>query len=221
MRRLSGEPVARILGSKTFWGLDFLLDTATLVPRPETEMLVRRGLEEIAGIDDPALLDLGTGTGCIPVSLLVERADATAMAVDLAPAALAAAKKNAVKHGVANRLTLVGGSWFERVPADARFDLVTANPPYVESGDIPTLATEVRDHDPALALDGGPDGLDGYRAICREAGRYLAPTGTLLLEIGAAQGAAVRSMLAAAGFAAIEIERDLSGLERMIVAKLR
>jgi release factor glutamine methyltransferase len=219
-RRLGGEPVARILGARDFWGRSFRLNDATLVPRPETEMLVRRGLEELAAVATPAILDLGTGSGCIPVALLTERADAEATGVDLSPGALAMAVLNAEAHGVGARLSTLQGSWFEPVPEGVRFHLVTANPPYIESGTLPTLAREVREHDPALALDGGADGLDAYRAIVRDAGRHLMPGGALVMEIGAGQARAVLALLDNAGFGALEVEADLDDLDRMVVAKL-
>jgi release factor glutamine methyltransferase len=219
-RRLAGEPVARIVGRKDFWGLGFALNEASLVPRPETEMLVRRGLEEVANVASPAILDLGTGTGCIPIALLTERADALATAVDLSGEALAMAARNAAAHGVGERLTLLEGSWFAPMPADVRFHLITANPPYIETAAIGSLSREVRDHDPGLALDGGADGLDAYRAIVRAAGRHLMPGGALLFEIGATQAGAVTGLCRNAGFGAPEIERDLSGFERMVVARL-
>lgn len=219
-RRLKGEPVVRILGEKEFWGLSFKLNAATLVPRPDTELLVERGLEVIGALDNARILDLGTGTGCIPISLLTEYSDATATAVDLAAEALEMARYNANRHGVGGRLTALQGSWFEPLEPGQRFDLITSNPPYIESGDIAGLMTEVREHDPLLALDGGPDGLVAYRTIAAEAGRFLAPEGVLLLEIGAAQGAAVSDILAEAGLAQVEVARDLSGHDRMVVAHL-
>lgn len=216
-RRLRGEPVFRILGEKGFWGLSFMLNEATLVPRPETEMLVRRGLELLEARRSRRFLDLGTGTGCIAIALLTELPAATAVAVDLAGAAVAAAQQNAERHGVAERLDLRQGSWFEPLDPDERFDLIVSNPPYIGQGELATLAPEVREHDPALALDGGPDGLDAYRALVMAAPAFLKPGGSLLLEIGYQQGPAVRSLVQAAGFARVTLEKDLAGLDRMVV----
>lgn len=216
-RRLRGEPVFRILGEKGFWGLSFMLNEATLVPRPETEMLVRRGLQLLEVRRSKRFLDLGTGTGCIAIALLTELPGATAVAVDLAGAAVAAAQQNAERHGVAGRLELRQGSWFEPLDPDDRFDLIVSNPPYIGRGELATLAPEVREHDPVLALDGGPDGLDAYRGIIGAAPQYLKPGGSLLLEIGYLQGPAVRSLVQGAGFARVTLERDLAGLDRMVV----
>lgn len=220
-RRLRGEPIDRVLGEKEFWGLKFKLNKKTLSPRPETEMLVARGLEELTGIAEPRLLDLGTGTGCIPIALLTVKSRARAVAIDLAAEAIAAARFNAERHGVAARLETRKGSWFDPIEPSERFDLITSNPPYIETAVIPTLAVEVRHHDPRLALDGGKDGLAAYRAIAGEANLFLKPEGVMLLEIGATQGAKVTAILRAAGFADIAIEPDLAGHQRMIVARLR
>jgi release factor glutamine methyltransferase len=215
-RRSRGEPVARIIGEKAFWGLDFALNEATLVPRPETEMLVRLGLGHLGTWPGPRILDLGTGTGCIVIALLADNPAATAMAVDLSHAALAVARQNAERHGVAARLQLLEGAWFAPVPGGVRFDLIVSNPPYIEHADIASLAPEVKDHDPALALDGGADGLDAYRSIIAAAPPFLVPGGKLLLEIGSAQGAAVSSMMRTAGFDAVGVEKDLAGLDRVV-----
>ncbi|CAN7596115.1 peptide chain release factor N(5)-glutamine methyltransferase [Devosia sp. LjRoot16] len=219
-RRLKGEPVVRILGEKEFWGLSFKLNAATLVPRPETELLVERGLEVIGALDRPRILDLGTGTGCIPISLLTEYSDVTAVAVDLSAEALEMARFNANRHGVGSRFTTLKGSWFDPLEPGERFDLITSNPPYIESGVIAGLMPEVREHDPRLALDGGPDGLAAYRAIAAEAGLFLAAEGVLLLEIGSGQGHTVSDIFVGAGFAEVEVAPDLAGLDRMVVARL-
>ncbi|KQU93324.1 hypothetical protein ASC89_24570 [Devosia sp. Root413D1] len=219
-RRLKGEPVVRILGEKEFWGLSFKLNAATLVPRPETELLVERGLEVIGALDRPRILDLGTGTGCIPISLLTEYSDVTAVAVDLSAEALEMARFNANRHGVGSRFTALKGSWFDPLEPGERFDLITSNPPYIESGVIAGLMPEVREHDPRLALDGGPDGLAAYRAIAAEAGLFLAAEGVLLLEIGSGQGHTVSDIFVGAGFAEVEVAPDLAGLDRMLVARL-
>ncbi len=219
-RRLKGEPVSRIIGEKEFWGLSFKLNDATLVPRPETEMLVQRGLEVVGPLDHPKILDLGTGTGCIPIAMLTEFSDLSAVAVDLSRDALDMARVNAARHGVADRFETRQGSWFDPVEPSERFDLIVSNPPYIESATIETLSIEVREHDPRLALDGGPDGVRPYRAIAREAASFLKPEGVVLLEIGTGQGAAVTDIFAEAGFGAIQVEHDLNEHERMIVARI-
>lgn len=216
-RRLRGEPVVRIIGEKEFWGLPFTLNAATLVPRPETEMLVRWGLEILKGRTHKQMLDLGTGTGCVPIAILTESPSASAVATDLASEAIIAALWNADRHGVAKRFDARHGSWFDPLRVGESFDLITSNPPYVESADIEKLAPEVKDHDPLLALDGGPDGLDAYRIIVGEARHWLKPGGALAVEIGSLQSAAVRRLFIDAGFRDVAMEKDLGGLDRIVV----
>jgi release factor glutamine methyltransferase len=217
-RRLTGEPVARILGEQEFYGLAFGLNAATLVPRPETEMLVDLGLAFLAARPDGNLLDLGTGTGCIAIALLHEASQVRGVAVDLSPEALKMARVNAQRHGIGSRLDLRQGSWFEPIAPAERFDLVVANPPYIESAAIAGLQRDVRDFDPLLALDGGADGLAPYRIIAAQAPHHLSPGGLLAVEIGAGQGAAVAALFAAAGLDDIEIKNDLAGLDRVVIA---
>lgn len=219
-RRLKGEPVSRIIGEKDFWGLSFKLNDATLVPRPETEMLVQRGLEVVGPLDHPRILDLGTGSGCIPIAMLTEFSDLSAVAVDLSKEALDMARVNARRHEVIDRFETRQGSWFDPIEPGERFDLIVSNPPYIESAVIETLMIEVREHDPRLALDGGPDGLRPYRAIARDAAAHLRPEGVVLLEIGTGQGSDVTDIFAEAGFRFVELEYDLAGHERMVVAKV-
>jgi release factor glutamine methyltransferase len=217
-RRLGGEPVARILGHKEFYGLDFVLTGAVLVPRPETEQLVTLGLEAIARLDAPTILDLGTGSGCIAIALLVNAPKARAVATDLSPEALEVARENAGRHGVLDRLELRAGSWCGPLMAAEAFDLVLSNPPYVETEIIGQLPPEVSEHDPALALDGGQDGLTAYRAIAEAIEGHLRPGGMLLVEIGSEQGLEVGALLSNAGFSSIDIRKDLAGLDRVVVA---
>lgn len=215
-RRLAGEPVARILGEQEFYGLGFTLNAHTLVPRPETEMLVDRALAQL-GDGGGRLLDLGTGTGCIPIAILANAPGVTAVAVDLAPEAVAMARRNAERHGVGDRLDVRHGSWFAPLRADERFDLIVSNPPYIETGVIGSLAPEVKGFDPVLALDGGPDGLAPYRHIIATAPRILTPGGWLMVEIGAEQGKSVQSLIELAGFAQVKVEKDLAGLDRVVI----
>ncbi len=215
-RRLRGEPVVRIIGEKEFWGLPFTLNAATLVPRPETEMLVRRGVQVLEGRTHKRVLDLGTGTGCVPIAILSESPSATAVAVDLSSEAIIAAQSNAERHGVARRFDARLGSWFDPVQVGENFDLITSNPPYIERAAIDGLAPEVKDHDPRLALDGGVDGLDAYRAIVEEAIHWLKPGGMLAVEIGSTQAAAVRALFTKAGFEEVSVEKDLAGLDRVV-----
>lgn len=221
-RRLTGESVARIIGEREFYGLPFQLNTATLEPRPETELLVDIALELLP--PGGRLLDLGTGTGCIPVAILANRPDTIAVAVDLSAEALEAARENGARNAVAERLRLLPGSWFEplsltmRVDEKTSFDLIVSNPPYITSAVVETLSPEVRDFDPRLALDGGPDGLAPYRIIAAEAARYLKSGGYVLLEIGYDQGAAVSALLTQSGFSNVSVHQDLNGLDRVVRA---
>lgn len=228
-RRMAGESVARIIGERDFYGLPFRLSPATLEPRPETELLVDLALQALP----PAgrLLDLGTGTGCIPVAILANRPDARGVATDLNPDALSMARENAERNGVALQLAFAQGNWFEALPSPppfsgggrmgapgGDFDIITSNPPYITSAVVETLAPEVKDFDPRLALDGGPDGLAPYRVIAAQAGSYLKPDGKLLVEIGFDQGMAVAGLLDEHGFADILIHKDLNGLDRVVQA---
>lgn len=215
-RRLRGEPVVRILGEKDFYGRPFTLGAATLVPRPETEMLVVRGLELLGGKHHKSILDLGTGTGCIAISILAESPSAQGIAVDLSPEALVTAQHNADRHGVDKRLSLRKGSWFEPLQAGESFDLIVSNPPYIASAEIDGLAIEVREHDPRLALDGGPDGLEPYRAIINAAAGWLKPDGAVLVEIGSTQAIAVTALFIKAGFRDVRVHQDLAGLDRVV-----
>ncbi len=254
-RRLTGESVARVIGEREFYGLPFTLNAATLEPRPETELLVDRAIAALP--QGGRLLDLGTGTGCIPIAVLVNRPDATAVGVDLSAEALEAARVNAGRNGVGERIAFLGGSWFEPLahpppnlprkgggagpglggdPAQGTeahlppcgggregggrgaFHLIVSNPPYIVSAVIPTLSAEVREFDPALALDGGPDGLAPYWVIAAEAPQHLAPGGELLVEIGYDQGVAVTEILARHGWRDIAVHKDLGGLDRVVSA---
>lgn len=216
-RRLKGEPVARIIGHKAFYGLDFTLNAATLVPRPETEMLVDAALSFFAG-KGGRMLDLGTGTGAIPIAVLANAPGVSAVAVDISADAVAAAEDNGARNGVAEQLDLRLGSWFEPIRDGEVFDLIVSNPPYIESAVIETLARDVRDFDPMLALDGGPDGLAPYRVIAAEAKRHLRPGGAVMLEIGADQGESVPALFRAEGFAVDAAQKDLAGLDRVVIA---
>lgn len=209
-RRLDGEPVAYLTGRREFWSLEFEVTPDVLVPRPETELLVERALAAIAGLAHPAVLDLGTGSGAIAVAIAAERPDAAVTATDRSPAALAVARRNAARLAPAN-LRFVEGDWFAPL-AGRRFDAIVSNPPYVAEGD-PALASLARE--PRGALVAGPEGLDALAAIVAGAAQHLAPDGRLALEHGAAQGSAVRTLLAAAGFGAVATFRDLAGHERV------
>jgi release factor glutamine methyltransferase len=222
-RRLGREPVARILGVKEFWGLPFRLNADTLVPRPETETVVEAAIAAI----DPEVLqrgayiaDLGTGSGALLLALLSEWRTATGVGSDISDGALTCARENAAALGLADRAEFVASDYGRALAGP--FDLVVSNPPYVARGDIAALPPEVRDHDPARALDGGTDGLDAYRAIAADARRLLAPGGALVLELGAGQDAAVRALMGANGFTSDSPTRnDLAGIARAVVLRPR
>ena len=185
MRR---EPLAYVLGSREFYGLDFRVTPAVMVPRPETETLVEEALAWARARSAPiTVADVGTGSGCIVVSLAVHLPDARFLATDVSPAALAVAEENARRHGVAGRVRLLPGHLLEPLPGPV--DLVVANLPYIPRGRIDSLQPEVRDHEPREALDGGPDGTDLLRPLLRQAGAYLRPGAALMLEIDEEQGA--------------------------------
>ncbi len=214
-RRAAREPVGRILGHREFWTVDLALNPDTLEPRPDTETVVEAALDAIPDRAAPLrLLDLGTGTGCILLALLAELPNATGLGVDLSPGAVAAAAANAGRNGLEGRARFRTGDWGAGL--DERFDLVVSNPPYIPSADIAGLQPEVRDHDPARALDGGADGLDAYRAIAAQLPGLLVPGGSAALEVGQGQAAAVARLLEAAGLSVTGLFRDLGGVERCV-----
>jgi release factor glutamine methyltransferase len=224
-RRLKREPVARITGLREFYGRRFALGPATLDPRPDTETLVEAALDLVAdkGWQDKPLnlLDLGTGSGAILVTLLAELPRARGVGTDLCPEALRIAAANARVHGVASRASFVAGDWLEAVAG--RFDLILSNPPYLATREIAELSEEVAGYDPHLALDGGPDGLAAYRRIAARASEALAEDGRLLVEIGPAQAGAVADILKEVGLGAEgpgHVRRDLAGRPRVVVARL-
>jgi release factor glutamine methyltransferase len=185
-----------------------------LIPRPETELLVEAALRVLPKDAPSQALDVCTGSGCIAISLAAERPQASLLATDVSPGACALAKENAEALGVAERVTILQGSLFEPVPADARFALIVSNPPYIDSGEIPGLSAEVR-REPHLALDGGPDGLALIRRVVEGARRFLIPGGLLAMEIGETQGAAVRELLQRAGYVDARVEKDLERRDRL------
>lgn len=211
-RRAAREPLSHLTGQRLFWGRAFAVSSAVLDPRPETELLVATALAE----PFTRVLDLGTGSGAILISLLADRPAATGVGVDLSPAALAVARKNAEALGVAERSTWVESDWFAGV--EGRFDLILSNPPYIAAEEMAGLSPEVRLHEPHLALTDGADGLSAYRAIVAGAGAHLAPGGRLMVEIGPTQGQAVAALFARAGLQAIRILPDFDGRDRVVAA---
>jgi release factor glutamine methyltransferase len=221
-RRLQGEPVARILGAKEFWGLPLQLSAATLVPRPDTETVVELALamSRAAPHLDRRLriADIGTGSGAILLALLSELPDAYGLGTDISAAALRTAKSNAARLGFAARADFVACDYAAALSGP--FDLIVSNPPYVRSAEIIDLATEVREHDPHRALDGGTDGLDAYRALVPEAARLLAFQGALVVEVGHDQSGDIERLMVAAG---LTLERppraDLAGIRRAVAGR--
>jgi release factor glutamine methyltransferase len=195
-RRIAGWPVAYLVGTRDFYLLTFEVTPAVLIPRPETETLVAEALAFLKPKVAPAVLDVGTGSGCIGVSVAHQKKDSHVTAIDVSPDALEVAKRNAAKAGVADRVTFLQGDLFAPLPAGATFDLIASNPPYIAAAEFAGLQAEVRDHEPRAALDGGADGLAFYRRIAAAVGPFLKPGGKLLLEIGSTQDEAVRGLLA-------------------------
>lgn len=210
-RRLAHEPVSKILGEREFFGRLFHVTADVLDPRADTETLIEVALEKPAR----RVLDLGSGSGALIVTLLAEWPEATGVAVDLSEKALAVTAENARRLGVAERLALLQGEWF--APVAGQFDLIVSNPPYIPTAEIAGLEPDVREHDPLLALDGGADGLSCYRAIAGAAAPHLAPEGRIIVEIGAGQGPDVARIFAAVGFRQAAERRDLGGHVRALL----
>ncbi len=223
-RRLRREPVAYITGRREFWSLDFQVTRAVLIPRPETERLIEAALllgVEMAWHQPLRVLDIGTGSGAIAVSLAKEMPTALIFATDISPAALAVARHNALRHGVADRIMFFAGDMLAALSEQsARFDLLVSNPPYIRRAEIAKLESEVRDWEPHGALDGGPDGLNCYRLIAAQAWRYLNPHGAVALEIDAALSSQVAALFERADrYKEVAVMQDYAGRDRVVIAK--
>jgi release factor glutamine methyltransferase len=217
-RRVAHEPVARILGRREFWGLSFDLGLDTLVPRPETETLIEAALAAFGRGGPEQVLDLGAGTGCLLMAALSEFPEASGLGVDIAPKAVEIARANAGRLGLAGRARFEVSDWDANV--EGEFDLILCNPPYIPRGEIGALAPEVRLHDPALALDGGVDGLSAYRRLAVAAARKLSAGGILIVELGAGQEEKVAAIMAGAALAVDGPARaDLLGIPRALVVR--
>ncbi len=211
VRRAAHEPMALILGRQGFWSMEFLVSPATLIPRPDSEAIVEAAL----ALPPPRqVLDLGTGTGCLLLSVLHERPDAFGVGVDLAPGAARLARTNAENLGLGSRAAFLCGDWAASL--NGRFDLVVSNPPYIEASTIQTLMPEVWRYEPRRALDGGADGLDAYRGILLALPALLATDGGAVLELGIGQGPDVAALARSVGFTT-RFHPDLAGIERAIV----
>jgi release factor glutamine methyltransferase len=220
-RRSQREPVAYIVGHKEFFGLEFLVDSATLIPRPETELLVETALQ-LTSPDEPlTIADVGTGSGCIAISLATRLQAAIVFALDISAGALQVARHNAQRNQISNSITFLLGNLLE--PLSAPVDLIVSNPPYVSQAELkaPLTPPEVNQYEPRLALDGGHDGLGLIRQLLLQAKQKLNPKGRLLVEIGSGQGQAVRQLaLGCFPRADIQLKQDLAGLDRLLVVQL-
>lgn len=225
-RRSLRQPLAQIVGRREFWGRDFRVTPDTLTPRPDSETLISAVLARLPPVPGTApvrILDLGTGTGCLVLTLVAELANARGVGVDASDAALEVARLNGRDLGLEDRVQFVRGDWCAAIsndggPSDQRFDVVVANPPYITDRDLRDLAPEVIGHEPVLALCGGPDGLEAYRVIGPQLAQVLAPQGLALLEVGAGQAQDVVRILTDDGLKILGIEKDLAGVERCVVA---
>jgi release factor glutamine methyltransferase len=231
-RRAAREPLQHLLGTANFCGLDLKVNRHVLVPRPETELLAERAVEllnpkpETRNLEQreslltsaPTILDLGTGSGCLAIALAKARAELRVVAVDVSAAALAIARENAAAHGVADHIQFLAGDLFAPVAADARFDLIVSNPPYIPTAEIATLQPEVREFDPHDALDGGADGLDFYRRIAAEGAKFLRPGGRLLVEFGDGQADALKKLFLTHNWIVEAVVEDYSRRPRILIA---
>ena len=225
-QRAAHIPLQHITGRAYFMGYEFCVDERVLVPRQDTEVLVETALTHLKDSRSPKILDMCTGSGCILLSLLMERQDASGTGVDVSEGALTVAKQNRMHLQLENRAEFVqsdlfSGDYFEKNSGNTavEYDMLISNPPYIPSGDIPGLMEEVRSHDPVLALDGKEDGLFFYREITAQAGKYLRAGGWLMYEIGCDQGESVPEIMKANDFVNVEVIQDLSGLDRVVIGQ--
>lgn len=216
-RRLSGEPVSRILGYREFWGMRLKVTPDTLDPRPDTERLVEMAVEALKDNPPRRILDLGTGTGCILLALLKEFPQATGIGIDINPAAVDVSRENMENNGLSDRAAFRQGNWTDSLTeSDGSFDLIVSNPPYIPEADIESLAPEVRNHDPILALVGGKDGLNPYKILIPEIKKFLAPRGRAFFEIGQNQDKDIARLVEDSGFVVRRIGADYAGILRVV-----
>lgn len=213
-RRLSGEPLDSVLGYSEFYGRRFTISKHVLSPRPETEHIIDTALDHLKSVKAPHILDLGVGSGVILITLLAEIKTASGVGVDISSEALKIANDNAETYDVHNRTDWFKGVWFE--PVTGLFDLIVSNPPYITDAAMEKLSLEVSEYDPDVALRGGLDGLDAYRAIMASAPNHLKTGGHLIFEIGYDQGRTVRELMEKAGFADVNVKKDLAGHDRVV-----
>jgi len=227
-KRLSGEPLQYILGYQEFWSIHFKVDPRVLIPRPETELLVEQSLSVLTAAclkRTPYVLEIGTGSGAVAISLATELKDLFVVATDVSGEALLLARENARSAGVLQRIKFVNGDLFSpirRMPDQEPFDLILSNPPYIHRSRIQNLAKEIKDYEPTMALNGGEDGMEFYRSIVSQGPSYLRRGGWLLLEVGKGQGKRLSAMIEAEGsFSRPERIKDLSGIERVVKVQIR
>jgi len=218
LRRAAGEPLQYVTGHQEFFKLDFEVTPDVLIPRPETELIVEVALEFLNGKTSPYFADIGTGSGCIAVSLLYELPNARAIAVDVSPSALEVARRNAERHRVSDRLRLIESDGFAAIGANESFDLIVSNPPYVSDEEIETLQREVR-REPARALAGGKDGFAVIRRLLKETTAFLRTGGHFIFEIGFGQGETVEKLIDQKVWELIEIRRDLANVPRTVILR--
>jgi len=224
MRRAAGEPRQYITGHQEFFGLDLEVTPDVLIPRPETELLVETALKLLPRTREPLICDVGTGSGCIAIALLYQRADARAVGLDISPAALRVAARNAARHGVGERLTLVESDIFAALdPSSARFTMIVSNPPYVAGRDFEGLQREVRDYEPRVALmpagSAAANGLEVILRLLADAPQFLDPQGHLIFEIGFNQHEVVRELIDPRVWTLLDIQKDLQGIDRTVVLR--
>jgi release factor glutamine methyltransferase len=218
-RRGQREPLQHLLGTVSFCGIELAVSPAALIPRPETEELARLGWEFLSGRPAPVALDWGTGTGCLAIALAVKCPAATIVALDVSAEALELARANVARHQVTDRVQCLASDGFTAVPPGTCFDLLISNPPYIATSEITTLDPEVRDHDPRLALDGGPDGLTAFRRLAAEAVPWLKADGRVMLEFGDGQAEAVAEIFAGQNWVVEAVVEDYSRRARFLVAR--
>ena len=222
--RTQRRPLPYITGEAWFYGRPFKINRAVLIPRPETEGMAEAALEKCQDVPAPMLADVGTGSGCLAVTLGVERPDGRVWATDLSADALKLARKNVVRYGLENRIALLQGDLLGPLPQDASFDVIVSNPPYVTEAELSSLQPEVRDYEPTLALSGeagasGPDGTALHRRLLRESPPYLKPGGWLLLEVGQGQAETVAEAARVAGYGNVSVRDDLAGIGRVVLGR--
>jgi release factor glutamine methyltransferase len=220
-RRGQREPLQHIIGTTSFCGMELAVNRHALIPRPETELLAERAWQFLSALNSqpPTALDFGTGTGCLAIALAVKCPTAQLFAIDISNEALKLAQQNAVRHNVAAQIQFLVSDGLAALPDGARFNLIVANPPYIPSATIDTLAPEVREHDPRLALDGGADGLEFYRRLAMEAPAFLQPDGLIMLELGDGQAGDVSEICQQQKWVVEAVQEDYSRQPRILVAR--